>query len=366
VEPAAERDRLRELSSNQRTAEMELRIDPGFVHHRKILPLIGAAGEAAIDEQIAKLPELPGALRQVRIDHLYSDCLIAFCNALGAPTLSEVLAKGNGRIFCSTENVAATPEIYDSERVSSRIEPAGETEHEVYLDFSTKRVASDTLHSRLASGSPLSIIAQLAGVDSDGALHFDPLVMGFPWLAAKSDPSPIDGPEWWSYSWGEVFVEDIDELAEVRGQPSPADWQVMSRVSEAAFKQCLAEILGAEVTKDWGGEQSDLYSAHIRLNGGRTTAAMLLKGPADFREMTPNHLGKNNDQIYRLANEPAELLVIQHCHEIGQAVRATLRAFAIQPGRMRHYCLIDRRDSLRILQAYGKVERALELSKPRP
>jgi hypothetical protein len=78
--------------------------------------------------------------------------------------------------------------------------------------------------------------------------------------------------------------------------------------------------------------------------------------------MTPNHLGKNNDQIYRLANEPAGLFVVQHCHEIGQAVRATLRAFSIQPGQQRLYCLIDGRDSLRILQAYGKVEQAISLS----
>jgi hypothetical protein len=363
VEPEAERDRLRELSREERTAEMELRIDAGFVHHRKILPLIGATGATAIEEQIARLPELPDGLRAARIDALYSDFLIGFCNALGAPTLGELLAQGNGRIFCSTENVAATPEIYDGERVSSRVEPAGEAEREVYLDYSTKRVASDTLRSRLASGSPLSIIAQLAGVDDAGALHFDPLVMGFPWLSAKSDPPPIDGPEWWSHSWGEVFVEDVDELAKVRDQPGPADWEVMSRVSEAAFKRCLAEILGAEVSKDWGGEQSDLYTAHLHLDGTRTTTAMLLKGPSDFREMTPNHLGKNNDQIYRLANEPAELLVVQHCHEIGQAVRATLRAFAVQPGRLRHYCLIDGRDSLRILQAYGKLEPALAMSK---
>jgi hypothetical protein len=342
---------------------MELRIDAGFVHHRKILPLIGATGARAIEEQIAGLPELPDGLREARIDGLYSDFLIGFCNALGAPTLGELLAKGKGRIFCSTENVAPSPEIYDSEQVSSRIEPAGEGRREIYLDYSTKRVASDTLRSRLASGSPLSIIAQLAGVDGDGALHFDPLVMGFPWLSAKSDPPPIEGPEWWSYTWGEVFVEDVDELAKVRDQPAPADWGVMSRVSEAAFKQSLGEILGAEVRKDWGGEQSDLYTAHLHLNGARTTAAMLLKGPADFREMTPNHLGKNNDQIYRLANEPAELLVVQHCHEIGQAVRGTLRAFAAQPGRLRHYCLIDGRDSLRILQAYGKLERALAISK---
>lgn len=276
--------------------------------------------------------------------------------------MGQLLGRGKGRIFCSTEEVAATPEIYASERVSSRIDPAGQTAQAVYLDYTTRRVSSDTLRSRLASGAPLSIVALVAGLDGEGGLHFDPLVIGFPWLSDPSDPPVLTGAEWWTYSWGEVFVEDLDELAEVRRHPAPKDWEVMSQISEAAFKQCLAEILGAEVRKDWGGEQSDLHSTHLHLNGKRTTAAMLLKGPADFREMTPNHLGKNNDQIYRLANEPAEILVVQHCHEIGQAVRATLRAFAMQPGRPRHYCLIDGRDSLRILEAYGKRRRALQLS----
>jgi hypothetical protein len=357
-----ERDRLRDLTTAQRTAEMELRIDAGFVHHRKILPLIGTTGASAIDREIAKLPDLPQGLRQARIDHLYSDYMLGFCRVLEAATLGELLARGSGHLFCSTETVAATPEIYDHSRVSTGVIPAGEAERRVCLDYSAGLVASDTLRSRLASGAVISVIAQFAHADPDGTLHFEPLVMGFPWLSAGTDPSPIDGPEWWSYCWGEVFVEDIDELSAVREQPAPTDWDVMSEISEAAFKQCLGEILGAEIASDWGGEQSDLYTAHIHLNGDRTTAALLLKGPADFRAMTPNHLGKNNDQIYRLANEPAGLLVVQHCHEIGQAVRATLRAFSIQPGQQRLYCLIDGRDSLRILQAYGKVEQAISLS----
>jgi hypothetical protein len=75
-----------------------------------------------------------------------------------------------------------------------------------------------------------------------------------------------------------------------------------------------------------------------------------------------NHLGKNNDQIYRLAQEPAQLLVVQHCHDILPPVRATLREFAVSPGATRRYCLIDGRDSLRLLAAYDKLNRALELS----
>lgn len=75
-----------------------------------------------------------------------------------------------------------------------------------------------------------------------------------------------------------------------------------------------------------------------------------------------NHLGKNNDQIFRLAQAPAGLLVVQHCHEIQEPVRATLRAFAVQPGAVRRYCLIDGKDSLRLLIAYDKLDRARELS----
>ncbi len=110
------------------------------------------------------------------------------------------------------------------------------------------------------------------------------------------------------------------------------------------------------------GEQSDHYTSHLTLGGRRVSAAFLLKGPARFQPMTLNNLGKNNDQIVRLANEPADVLIVQHSHDITQPVRATLRAFAVQPSRPRRYCLIDGRDSLRLLRAYDKVERALELS----
>ncbi len=55
--------------------------------------------------------------------------------------------------------------------------------------------------------------------------------------------------------------------------------------------------------------------------------------------------------------------MVQHCHEIGTDVRATLRAFANALGPVRRrYCLIDGSDSLRLLTAYGKLEEALELS----
>jgi hypothetical protein len=165
-----------------------------------------------------------------------------------------------------------------------------------------------------------------------------------------------------SYDFYEVFVEDVDEFSAVREVPTPSDFSVMEGISESAFKACLGEILGDATGKDWGGEISDHFAAHVHLGGKATTAAFLLKEPARFAPMGLNHLGKNNDQIFRLAQEPAQLLVVQHAHEITTPVRGTLRAFAVQPGAPRRYCLIDGRDSLRLLTAYDKVERAMELS----
>jgi hypothetical protein len=167
---------------------------------------------------------------------------------------------------------------------------------------------------------------------------------------------------WWAHDFFENFVEDFKEFSKVKDFEKPTSLEPMKNISEFAFKSCLAEILGDETTKDWGGEQSDHYTAHLHLGERRVTGAFVLKGPAKFSPMKLNHLGKNNDQIYRLAQEPADVLFVQHSHEITAPVRATLRAFSVQPGSARRYCLIDGRDSLWLLNAYGLYQKALDLS----
>jgi hypothetical protein len=54
--------------------------------------------------------------------------------------------------------------------------------------------------------------------------------------------------------------------------------------------------------------------------------------------------------------EPANVLVIQHCHDILPAVIETLKIFATQPSNPRHYCVIDGRESLRMLEAFNLVD----------
>ncbi len=117
----------------------------------------------------------------------------------------------------------------------------------------------------------------------------------------------------------------------------------------------ICSILKECPSKDWGGEKSDHFSTSLHLTGRRVTAAFLLKGPARFSEMKASHLGKNGDQIVRLASEPAQLLVLQHSHLVSSPVRETLRAFAVKPCSPRRYCVIDGPDTYRLLKAYDSV-----------
>ena len=68
-----------ELSSANRASALDLSIDPGFVHHRKIQALIGEEGMRFIDRMIGELPDLPDFQRKVRIDYIYRDVLLEWC-----------------------------------------------------------------------------------------------------------------------------------------------------------------------------------------------------------------------------------------------------------------------------------------------
>lgn len=264
---------------------MQLTIDPGFVHQRKIQALVGDRGMKAIDDAIAKMPaDLPDWQQENRIDHIYKDVLLAFCRALRVPTLQEIYLKEHGQLFCSVDEYGPAPAFYDSLRASNAWIPPFQTRKTVEIHYSTKLVRSDTQKCHLYEGGhPLAVIGQLAQASSSTVI-FEPLVIGSPWLA-PGDVAPNFDFTWFGNQFYENYIEDFDEFAKCREITSPADSSEMRAVSERAFKSCLAKILGDHVEKDWGGEQSDFYSAHLHLSGGRFTAAFLLKGPARFSPM---------------------------------------------------------------------------------
>jgi hypothetical protein len=150
-------------------------------------------------------------------------------------------------------------------------------------------------------------------------------------------------------------IDNFDAIRDVLRPRSKRGLEPLKEIPEAEIKAAFAEIIGEPmVPKDWGGERSDLFSSLVMLEGKRISTAFVFKGPAQFKPMTMALLGKNGDQIDRLFTEPADLLVLQHCHEIIPPVRAAMRAYAQQIGDPRLFCLFDGYDTVRLLQAYEK------------
>jgi len=187
-------------------------------------------------------------------------------------------------------------------------------------------------------------------------------VLVTPIVIASLAPSVLDADTTYKASkWSnrlEISIDEIDSFDLVSSERLPrteSELEPLRRIPERDVKSAIAEIIGEpNVPKDWGGEFSDLFTTRLIVGGQRLPTAFLLKGPSQFREMTPASLGKNGDQIVRLFEEPADLLVLQHCHKVHRGIRDTMRAFASRTGNVRLFCIIDGYDTLRLLRAYGK------------
>jgi hypothetical protein len=154
-----------------------------------------------------------------------------------------------------------------------------------------------------------------------------------------------------------VFPEQIDQFSEmVNVEADIADMNMLRTVPERDIKTYFADIIGEHfIQKDWGGETSDLYTSSLSIHGVPTSAAFLLKGPAHFAPMTIADLGHNADQIVRLYREPAQLLVLQHCHFIRPEPIDMMETYSFDSRRPRRFCVINGIDTVRILRAYGKI-----------
>lgn len=182
-------------------------------------------------------------------------------------------------------------------------------------------------------------------------IMFRPIAIAERYLT--STPTP-----WANSEWQMVSPRQVDQFGGVDWDlaVSLSDLDRLRTVSESEVKHVLAQMLGEQtVQKDWGGELMDLWSTRLSVNGQQMHSAFLLKGPANFRPMTIASLGKPGDQLERLRKTAANLLVIQHCHEITPNVVGMLQAFASDYRNPRRYMILDGFDTFRLLRAEGRV-----------
>jgi hypothetical protein len=150
-----------------------------------------------------------------------------------------------------------------------------------------------------------------------------------------------------------ITVDDIDSFANIkRIRP-----RKLGRIQEAVIKTGFKRIIGeGGVSKDWGGEKSDLYTNKIRVKGTRRATAIAFKGKGTGGKLTPAKMGKNGDQIERLFNEPAEVFLVVYCGQIDSSIISQMHAFAIAKkalnGQTVYFGVIDDDDLGRVAAAY--------------
>ena len=213
------------------------------------------------------------------------------------------------------------------------------------------------LNKGSADGYVNSIIGLLH--DKPNRFEIEPMVIGRPWFDHPRNGEDSSRLMWLGDSFGELLPEDIDQFSRMREVEveSEDEWMsAMRALPERKVKEAIANLLSEPTKKDWPGESNDHFSANVLVHGRRRTAAFLLKGPSDFREMTLDMCGKRADQIHRMVDSDADVSVVQHAHLIGNVVRRTLRELTIQPGNSRRkYCLIDGQATYRILKAHSLI-----------
>jgi hypothetical protein len=343
--------------SNLRKSNIEpiYDIDPTFINYRKCFSSFGDKFLQLFNQRSSKGDS---HLDKLHNDHLAVQLSLRFCSELNVKSLGELLNNPRiGEIFVSTHIVQGKRDVYTQDRAKTQIILPYTYDKKVYLEFSTEHITCATGKSELSSRSHVAIIGEL---HKTTALEFiiHPLIMGAPILTYPENKEVEEVLWLFGRDWYQCYLEEIDEFSAIKGieDPKPSEWMsYMSKSSEQQIKEKFCEILNEPPSKDWAGEQADIFSCSLHRYGKRLSTAFLLKGPAVFKNMTPDMLGKRADQIYRLSCTPAELLIIQHCHTIGQAVRATLQAFAEKPNNPRRYCFIDGKDTYRLLKAYGKL-----------
>jgi hypothetical protein len=150
-------------------------------------------------------------------------------------------------------------------------------------------------------------------------------------------------------------LEEIDSFASV-GLVSPNGVRNRVTVPEVEIKKLICRILGEQPTKDWGGEQNDIFTTRVIWNGQRRTAAFLLKGPAVRGRLTIAKCGKNGDQIQRLFQSPADIFFIQYNGEIDERVieEARQKTTALRAQGQHHaaFSIVDGLDTARLIAAF--------------
>ena len=330
-----------------------------YLNVRRAVELVGAE----------KMPRLgySNPIEKVCVLASIKDAILAWANESPPPTLGQLLVADKlreGVLFSHCSNYycrglfkwnawrGGGPAPSDLPEISSKLNGLLHGAH-IQFSYHPEHLVSTSSWFML-TGSQRLLVLGLTQKVSGGAIEGLPYVIATPHVPFGRRAS-VKGTHW-SNSL-EVHPSQIDQFSKINDerQVSEGELKILKSLPEKQIKSAFAELIGeSHVPKDWSGEKSDLFSTYVTIGGRRISTAFAFKGPARFKPLTLAGLGKNGDQIDRLFSEPADLLVLQHCHRIMSPIRSTMRAYASRIGDIRNFCLVDGRDTLRLLRAYRK------------
>lgn len=220
----------------------------------------------------------------------------------------------------------------------------------IHGEFSVERIIGTTGGERLSRRRNVSMLADVIAADSRG-IELQPLFIG--WLFSTSDDHLIALPYRRDLR---VYPSQVDQFSQVANvsTPTKADLQKVSSIPEDDVREAFAAIIGEPFIPNHSpAEQSDLFTTRLSLEGQPTSAAVAFKGPGYDAKLTIAGMGKHGNQGVKLAQEPAELLIVQHHREIAADVDHLMQALCFERGKK--YMTIDGGWTALILKAYGKL-----------
>jgi hypothetical protein len=216
---------------------------------------------------------------------------------------------------------------------------------ELFLEFHADGLTTWTARSKLM-GQPS--VFTLAYIDSVG----DGKIIARPYVIA--DLVEHSGNIDWRYRDRlEIPLFSFDHFKDVdfTKRVSKSQLEKLRKVPEKIVKQAFADLIGeAAIQKDWGGEQCDLFTGNLSIDGVKQTGAFLFKGRSKFKLMEISDCGKKADQIIRLFEVGAAVSILQHCHAVSPAVRKMMAACARSDlNSRRRYAIVDGYATFQIL-----------------
>jgi len=336
-------------------------VEAWFLHEKLALSLLSENDAQTLTRQIPA-PEEPFA--QMMRTELFERALTTYLvsndiHSLAVEQLHERLALGQlvwlDQAIAFKGVGAALKKVREGSqgRASFSARLATKSETRVVGSYDAAKLTCNSAPGQL-SGTKRQFILGYISELSDDEIGLRPIVIATRWLkppTSRFSRLSTDDAHLWPAS--------VDQFAEVdfRKRLSASDLNVLRDVPEQSIKESFADILGEpDVPNDWGGEQFDLWSTdRLTVNGEPLRTAFMFKGPAKFSPMTIAALGKNGDQIDRLAQTAADLMVVQHCHSIRAPVLNMLKAYATNPRDPKRYMTIDGYSTIRILRHFGKL-----------